>query len=187
MESINAPMLSRFLNSWLSDGAAVESADPSGTADEFPDLRDAASEIIDQVTEIAAESKFSDEQFKWTMDYHGGLLNVSHLTALHDWLIVSGLMVGNIQKKPAPASKKSTPFFQSTLKLDLMSNVFAATTTSDKEPPVKIMHDGKLVTMSATMLREARLEASKYPGCVENGMATAAAVFKIRVCLPLIF
>ncbi|KAJ6607788.1 hypothetical protein B0H10DRAFT_1955924 [Mycena sp. CBHHK59/15] len=87
------PMLSRFLNGWLTHGTTIESADPSSTADEFLDLHDAAEETINQVLYVAAQSKFSHE--------------VSHLTALHDWLITAGLMVGNTQKKPPPPPRKS--------------------------------------------------------------------------------
>ncbi|KAJ6611257.1 hypothetical protein B0H10DRAFT_1953220 [Mycena sp. CBHHK59/15] len=127
------PMLSRFLNGWLTHGTTIESADPSSTADEFLDLHDAAEETINQVLYVAAQSKFSHE--------------VSHLTALHDWLITAGLMVGNTQKKPPPAPKK---------------------VTKDNQP-VKIIHGSKLITITPAMLVEARLDPSKYPGCVESG------------------
>jgi hypothetical protein len=99
-------MLGRFLGAWLEHGNAVEAADPTHTVAGFETLYDAAVEILDQVVHSAQQSQFSDEQFGWNIQYDGGDLKISHLISLHAWLVANGLMVGNIQKKPAPAPQK---------------------------------------------------------------------------------
>ncbi|KAJ7462433.1 hypothetical protein FB451DRAFT_1180723 [Mycena latifolia] len=105
-ELINGRMLSAFVNGWLAHCTAIESADQSSTADTFPALCDAAADIIDAVLNVADTSGFSHEQFQWKMTAADGRLEVCHLVALHDWLVSTNLMVGDIQKKPAPSAKK---------------------------------------------------------------------------------
>ncbi|KAJ6463195.1 hypothetical protein DFH09DRAFT_1347305 [Mycena vulgaris] len=158
MDSITAPMLARFVKGWLTSETRVQAADPASPADGFSDLREAVADIFDMVLEVVERSKFADEQLGWRIDYEGGPMEISHFTALHDWLVTAELMVGNIQKKPVLPPK----------------NV-----TSDK-PIVKIIHDGKKVIMSRSMAIDARLTPSMYPGCVENGMAPVISVLKNR-------
>ncbi|KAJ7770366.1 hypothetical protein B0H14DRAFT_2632590 [Mycena olivaceomarginata] len=79
---------------------------PTHTVAGFETLYDAAVEILDQVVHSAQQSQFSDEQFRWNIQYDGGDLKFSHLISLHAWLVANGVMVGNIQKKPAPAPQK---------------------------------------------------------------------------------
>ncbi|KAJ7642559.1 hypothetical protein B0H17DRAFT_1216381 [Mycena rosella] len=153
-------MLSRFLNGWIAHGTAVESSkDSSRTADIFPGLRDSATEIIHHVLDFAEQSGFSHEQVKWTMEYDSGPLKISHLIALHDWLVETELMIGGIQRKPDPAAKKAA---------------------QSATPSVKISHEGKQITMTPAMLIEARTDPSSYPGCVEAGMDTVSAVLTNR-------
>ncbi|KAJ6600339.1 hypothetical protein DFH09DRAFT_1070150 [Mycena vulgaris] len=158
MDSITAPMLARFAKGWLTSETRVQAADPASPADGFSDLREAAADIFDMVQEVVERSKFAYERLGWKIDYEGGPMEISHLTALHDWLVTAELMVGNIQKKPVLPPKK---------------------VTSD-EPIVKIIHDGKKVIMSRSMAIDARLTPSMYPGCVENGMAPVISVLKNR-------
>ncbi|KAJ7102524.1 hypothetical protein B0H15DRAFT_1017643, partial [Mycena belliarum] len=154
-ESITAPMLVKFTTAWLTHGSAVEAADGTTSADTFPSLRDSAIDIIDHVLDIADQSKFSLVQLKWTMEYESGELNLEHITALRDWLVDAELMIGDLQRKPVKKVK-------------------------DKDVTVRIMHEGKWVTMTPAMLLDARMDPSKYPGCVEGGMAPVLAVLKNR-------
>ncbi|KAJ7075550.1 hypothetical protein B0H15DRAFT_806125 [Mycena belliarum] len=154
-ESITAPMLVKFTTAWLTHGSAVEAADGTTSADTFPSLRDSAIDIIDHVLDIADQSKFSLVQLKWTMEYESGELNLEHITALRDWLVNAELMIGDLQRKPVKKVK-------------------------DKDVTVRIMHEGKRVTMTPAMLLDARMDPSKYPGCVEGGMAPVLAVLKNR-------
>ncbi|KAJ7838933.1 hypothetical protein B0H14DRAFT_3699337 [Mycena olivaceomarginata] len=147
-ESISAPMLGRFLGAWLEHGNAAEAADPTHTVAGFETLYDAAVEILDQVVHSAQQSQFSDEQFGWNIQYDGGDLKFSHLISLHAWLVANRLMVGNIQKKPAPAPQKPLK----------------------DHSDVTITHNGKWVKMTQKMLGDARMDPSMYPGCVEAGM-----------------
>ncbi|KAJ6533641.1 hypothetical protein B0H19DRAFT_1081056 [Mycena capillaripes] len=156
-ESINARMMSSFLIHWLKNGAAVESADPSSTADTFPGLRDAASEIIDHISYVIEKNGLNEEELNWKLDANGPL-NTSHLVALQIWLVSCDLMVGNLQMKPPPAIKK----------------------VRRDDTPVEIINDGELITMTPGMLIEARLDPVAYPGCVEAGLETVKAVFKNR-------
>ncbi|KAJ7897859.1 hypothetical protein B0H14DRAFT_2557377 [Mycena olivaceomarginata] len=119
---------------------------------------DAAVEILDQVAHATQQSQFSDEQFGWNIQYDGGDVKFSHLISLHAWLVANGLMVGNIQKKPAPAPQK------------------APKDHSD----VTITHNGKRVKMNQKMLGEARMDPSMYPGCVEAGMDIIKEVLRNR-------
>ncbi|KAJ7143013.1 hypothetical protein C8R44DRAFT_726300 [Mycena epipterygia] len=157
-ESINSRVLTRFSNGWVTHGTAVEATGPTSTADTFPSLCDAAQDIIDQVEDVASKSNFSHSQLKWKVDCNGGPLNVSHLLALRDWLVTCDLMVANIQRKPTPVEKK----------------------VPAKTKAIKILVDGKLVTMDATMCIDARRDASMYPGCVENGMEPVKEVLTNR-------
>ncbi|KAJ7121156.1 hypothetical protein C8R44DRAFT_920916 [Mycena epipterygia] len=157
-ESINSRVLTRFSNGLVTHGTAVEATGPTSTADTFPSLRDAAQDIIDQVEDVASKSNLSHSQLKWKVDCNGGPLKVSHLLALRDWLLTCDLMVANIQRKPAPIEKK----------------VLA------KAKAIKILVDGKLVTMDATMCIDARRDASMYPGCIENGMEPVKEVLTNR-------
>ncbi|KAJ6456577.1 hypothetical protein DFH09DRAFT_1349940 [Mycena vulgaris] len=158
MDSITASMLARFVKGWLTSETRVQAAHPASPADGFSDLREAAADIFDMVLEVVERSKFAYEQLGWKIDYEGDPMEISHLTALHDWLVTAELMVGNIQKKPVLPPKK---------------------VTSD-EPIVKIIHDGKKVIMSRSMAIDARLAPSVYPGCVENGMAPVISVLTNR-------
>ncbi|KAJ6532614.1 hypothetical protein B0H19DRAFT_1081649 [Mycena capillaripes] len=156
-ESINARMMSSFLIHWLKNGAAVESADPSSTADTFPELHDAASEIIDHISYVIEKNGLNEEELNWKLDADGPL-NTSHLVALQIWLVSCDLMVGNLQMKPSPAIKK----------------------VRRDDAPVEIINDGELIKMTPGMLIEARLDPVAYPGCVEAGLETVKAVFKNR-------
>jgi hypothetical protein len=100
-DQITATMLANFVNEWLENGTAVEASEGTRTADRFIDLRDSAVDIIERVAEVEKQYGFSDDQLQWEIQYDGGPVNISHLTLLHDWLVATGLMVGNIQKKPA--------------------------------------------------------------------------------------
>ncbi|KAJ6486282.1 hypothetical protein DFH09DRAFT_1339693 [Mycena vulgaris] len=144
MDSITAPMLARFVKGWLTSESRVQAADPASPADGFLDLREAVADIFDMLG--------------WKIDYEGGPMQISHLTALHDWLVTAELMVGNIQKKPVLPPKK----------------------VANDEPVVKIIHDGKRVMMTRSMAIDARLTPSMYPGCVENGIAPVISVLKNR-------
>ncbi|KAJ6495829.1 hypothetical protein DFH09DRAFT_1103716 [Mycena vulgaris] len=163
MDSITAPMLARFAKGWLTSETRVQAADPDSPADGFSDLREAAADIFDMVLEVVERSKFAYEQLGWKIDYDVGPMKISHLTALHDWLVTAELMVGNIQKKPVLPPKK----------------------VANDEPVVKIIHDGKRVIMSRSMVIDARLTPSVYPGCVENGMAPVISVLTNRAALEL--
>ncbi|KAJ6543640.1 hypothetical protein DFH09DRAFT_1322098 [Mycena vulgaris] len=158
MDSITAPMLARFVKGWLTSETRVQAADPASPADGFSDLREAAADIFDMVLEVVERSKFAYEQLGWKIDYEGGPMQISHLTALHDWLVTAELMVGNIQKKPVLPPKK----------------------VANDEPVVKIIHDGKRVIMTRSMAIDARLTPSMYPGCVENGMTPVISVLTNR-------
>ncbi|KAF8147029.1 hypothetical protein K438DRAFT_1989995 [Mycena galopus ATCC 62051] len=161
-ESINALMMSRFLAAWLEHGSAVEVADPTHFAEREPQfnvLCKAAVEIIDLVLNIAEQSNFTDEQLGWENDYDGGEVKISHLISLHTWLVTNELMVGNIQKKPAPVVKKAR---------------------EEKRSVVKIEHEGKKITMTDSMAQQARLDPKMYPGCVEAGMEPIKEVFRNR-------
>ncbi|KAJ7146654.1 hypothetical protein C8R44DRAFT_864393 [Mycena epipterygia] len=157
-EAINGRVLTRFSNGWVTHGTAVEAKEATDTADMFPSLRDAAQDIIDQVEDVASKSNFSYSQLKWKVDCDGGPLKISHLLALRDWLVGCDLMVANIQRKPAPLEKK----------------------VPVKPKAIKILVDGKLVTMNSKMFTMARNYASMYPGCVENGMEAVKAVLTNR-------
>ncbi|KAJ7442433.1 hypothetical protein FB451DRAFT_1190561 [Mycena latifolia] len=170
-ESISGRMLADFVNGWLAHCTAIESADQSSTADTFPALCDAAADIIDAVLNVADNSGFSHEQFQWKMTAADGRLEVCHLVALHEWLVSTNLMVGDIQKKPAPAAKKG-----------IFSPGRFIQFAKPAAAPVKIYDNGGLVTMTTKMLLDARLNASDYPGCVEAGMVPVTAVLKNRVC-----
>ncbi|KAF7328180.1 hypothetical protein MVEN_02575600 [Mycena venus] len=171
-ESINAPMLARFLALWFAHGSAVEAADPDHTANKFDDLCDSATEIIDHVTDVAQRAEYSNDQFKWEIEYDGGPVKFSHLIALHNWLVDTGLMVGSIQQKPAP--KKGMMFYSS-----LMPEVNSFPVTNERTR-VKIHHDGKYIAMTQAMLTQARLEPAAYPGCVEAGIETVSEVLTNR-------
>ncbi|KAJ6542976.1 hypothetical protein B0H19DRAFT_1076999 [Mycena capillaripes] len=157
-ESITAPMLSAFLFSWLQHGTAVAAADPTSSADKFKEARDAATDIIEHIEQFSTTSGFSHEQLQWNIKNNGGHVKVSHITGLHEWLVIAGLLVGDLQQKPPPVAKK----------------------TKQAAMSVRIVHKGKTTTMTRTMLLEARLEAEKYPGCVEAGMEVITEVLKNR-------
>ncbi|KAJ7909903.1 hypothetical protein B0H13DRAFT_2329842 [Mycena leptocephala] len=109
-DSIPAKMVSRFAFKWQGEEQAIESADPGSTAEEFADLCDAATDLIDHVTEFAENSGFSPHQFNWKIDYNGGRINVSHLISLHTWLVTNSLMMPSNEQKPAPPKvKKNVP------------------------------------------------------------------------------
>ncbi|KAJ7899605.1 hypothetical protein B0H14DRAFT_3779620 [Mycena olivaceomarginata] len=132
---------------------------PTHTVAGFETLYDAAVEILDQVVHSAQQSQFSDEQFRWNIQYDGGDLKFSHLISLHAWLVANGLMVGNIQKKPAPAPQKSPK----------------------DHSDVTITHNGKRVKMTQKMLGDALMDPSMYPGFVEAGMDIIKEVLRNRV------
>jgi hypothetical protein len=48
---------------------------------------------------------------------------------------------------------------------------------------VKIIDDGKTITMTPARLTQARTNPSAFPGCVEAGLETIVEVLKNRVCL----
>ncbi|KAJ7832507.1 hypothetical protein B0H13DRAFT_2370903 [Mycena leptocephala] len=74
-DSIPAKMVSRFAFKWQGEEQAIESADPGSTAEEFADLCDAATDLIDHVIEVAENSRFSSHQFNWKINYNGGPIN----------------------------------------------------------------------------------------------------------------
>ncbi|KAF7334011.1 hypothetical protein MVEN_02306300 [Mycena venus] len=140
-DCISARMISRFQTGWLEHGAAVEAANSTQPADKYVSLRDTAIEILDHVSDFVEEHKFSDAQFRW-IEYNGGVVTFSLLTSLYNWLVTNELMVGNIQKKPVP-----------------------------RKVTVKITDvNGKRITMSSSMLNDARINPSLYPGVVEEGI-----------------
>ncbi|KAJ7931839.1 hypothetical protein B0H13DRAFT_1857495 [Mycena leptocephala] len=155
-DHITATMLANFVNKWLENATEVEATEGTRTADRFLDLRDSAVEIIERVAEVAEQYGFSDEQLQWEIQYDGGAVNISHLTSLHDWLVATGLMIGNIQMKPAV--KKA----------------------GQSAHTVKIIDDGKTVTMTPARLTQARTNPSAFPGCVEAGLETIVEVLKNR-------
>ncbi|KAJ7794000.1 hypothetical protein B0H14DRAFT_2622298 [Mycena olivaceomarginata] len=67
-------------------------------------------------------------------------------------------MVGNIQKKPAPAPQKPPK----------------------DHSDVTITHNGKRVKMTQKMLGDACMDPSMYPGCVKAGMDIIKEVLKNR-------
>ncbi|KAJ7127317.1 hypothetical protein C8R43DRAFT_957996 [Mycena crocata] len=158
--SISAPMMLSFVNAWLKNGAAVALADPTSTADDaFPVLHEAAVTIMDHVMDVAAHANLPLAQFNWAIKYDGGQVRVSHLLALYDWMVSAGLMIAIAPAQaPPPAAKKS----------------------DRRQPAINIRHDGKQVVLTSKMAREARKDPSKYPGCVEAGMAPVLAVLTNR-------
>lgn len=178
-ESINAPMLVRFLSLWIKHGTKVEAADPTQLAAKFSDLCEAAADIIDHVTDIAQRSEFSVEQLKWEIKHDGGPVKFSHLISLHDWLVTTGLMVGNIQQKPAPKKGSFVPQF-----ILKHTDIILISVVNDR-PAIKIFHDGKEVEMTAKMINDARLNPSMYPGCVEAGLDVVSEILTNRVCIWL--
>ncbi|KAF7342138.1 hypothetical protein MVEN_01801500 [Mycena venus] len=155
-DCISARMISRFQTGWLEHGTAVEAADPTQPAEKYVSLRDTAIEILDHVSDFVEEHKFSDAQFHW-IEYDGGVVTFSLLTSLYNWLVTNELMVGNIQKKPVPRK------------------------VTEDQVTVKITDEkGKRITMSSSMLNDARINPSLYPGVVEEGMDAVLEVLKNR-------
>ncbi|KAJ7890726.1 hypothetical protein B0H13DRAFT_2531021 [Mycena leptocephala] len=155
-DHITATMLANFVNKWLENATEVEATEGTRTADRFIDLRDSAVDIMEHVAEVAEQYGFSDEQLQWEIQYDGGAVNISHLTSLYDWLVATGVMIGNIQMKPAV--KKA----------------------GQSAHTVKIIDDGKTVTMTPARLTQARTNPSAFPGCVEVGLETIVEVLKNR-------
>ncbi|KAJ7875820.1 hypothetical protein B0H13DRAFT_2347961 [Mycena leptocephala] len=135
--------------------ASLSPCPPGSTAEEFADLCDAATDLIDHVTEFAENARFSPHQFNWKIDYNSGPINVSHLISLHTWLVTNSLMMPSNEQKLAPPKVK-------------------------KNVPIKIVEAGKLTTMTAAKLILARTNPTMYPGCVEAGMEAVRAVLMNR-------
>lgn len=107
-------MTTKFTNMWLSHGRAIRAADPATSADKFPDLVEAATDIIDVVVEAAKKADLSTEQLKWGVECAlGGPVKVSDVISLRAWLITSGLMVDEIQPKSAAKKGDSLSFLAS--------------------------------------------------------------------------
>ncbi|KAJ7700623.1 hypothetical protein B0H16DRAFT_1483775 [Mycena metata] len=87
---------------WLSHGRTIRVADPVTSAEKFPELVEAATNIINVVVEAAKKADLSTEQLKWGVKCAlGGPVKVSDVISLRTWLITSGLMVDEIQLKSA--------------------------------------------------------------------------------------
>ncbi|KAJ7611138.1 hypothetical protein DFH06DRAFT_1485368 [Mycena polygramma] len=157
-QSLDIRTVAKFNNSFVHHEDAVRAADPSSTAEVFMDLSDIAEELMDQVEEIGREAGLSYAQLKWKIEHAGGPLKVSDLIGLYDWLVMADYIIVAIPQKPATASPK----------------------VAKDSTAVKIYVNGIRTTMTFTMMNEARKEPSKYPGCVEAGMKTVAAVFQNR-------
>ncbi|KAJ7022450.1 hypothetical protein C8F04DRAFT_1402352 [Mycena alexandri] len=158
--SINARMISTFTTAWRTYETVLQKVNPSTTAEGFEDLYEAAIDIIDQVGKVVEDLGLSYAELKWNVEYmDGGPVKVSDLIALRHWLIASGIMVGDIQ--PAPAGAKEVKKVST-------------------EPKIKILVNGKKRTMTSAMMTEARTNPKMFPGCVEAGMKTVAAIFTNR-------
>lgn len=120
-DHITATMLANFVNKWLENATEVEATEGTRTADRFIDLRDSAVDIMERVAEVAEQYGFSDEQLQWEIQYDGGAVNISHLTSLHDWLVATGLMIGNIQMKPAVKKGAFPPAFSQIISIFFIS------------------------------------------------------------------
>ncbi|KAJ7728386.1 hypothetical protein B0H16DRAFT_1470557 [Mycena metata] len=160
-DAISPRMISTFTTHWRTYEIQLHKADPSMSAEGFEDLYEAATDIIDRVEHIVEKTGLSYAALKWNLKRatDGGPVQVSDVITLRQWLIASGAMVGDIPPAsvPAPAAKKVST-----------------------EPTIKIWVDGKKRTMTSAMMTEARKDPKAYPGCVEAGMKTVAAVLKNR-------
>jgi hypothetical protein len=85
---------------------------------------------------------------------------------------------------PAPlataATKKRCQFILSFCPT-LTSKSAASASNDDDAPAVEIMIGGKRQIMTPTMITTAWKDPKAYPGCVEAGMDTVAAILKNRV------
>ncbi|KAF7378020.1 hypothetical protein MSAN_00225900 [Mycena sanguinolenta] len=157
-DSIKPRMLTVFEKAWLAAKSTVLSADDSSPLDSSCDsLVDAATDIIDHILNEAEQWKFPPESFNWTMEFdEGGQVTAAHIMELCDWLISSNLMVGERVSDQKTAKKPA------------------------KAAEIKIYEGNKRITMTPSMLIEARTRADQYRGVVEAGMDTVHAVLKNR-------
>ncbi|KAJ7732846.1 hypothetical protein B0H16DRAFT_1732576 [Mycena metata] len=154
--SISARMVSTFMQLWITHELEVTSADPDDDTDEdFPELCEAAVEIIEHVEELAETENIAAADFKWDLEYDGSAVDFGLLVQLHKWLIICNLAVGSVEPK-APRAKKA------------------------KEPVHTFVHNGHRITLTPNIRVEARTDPSAYPGCVEAGLDIISAVLKNR-------
>ncbi|KAJ7760161.1 hypothetical protein B0H14DRAFT_2634264 [Mycena olivaceomarginata] len=158
--AITSCMTTKFTKMWDHHVRAIRAAEPSSNAEELEGLFEAATDIMDAVGLVAAQANLSSEQLKWGVEHTaGGLVQISDVIALRDWLIASDFM-------PAPLATAATKK--------------ASASNDDDAPAVEIMIGGKRQIMTPTMITTARKDPKAYPGCVEAGMDTVAAILKNR-------
>jgi hypothetical protein len=100
--AITSRMTTKFTKMWDHHARAIRAAEPSSNAEELEGLFEAATDIMDAVGLVAAQANLSSEQLKWGVEHTaGGLVQISDVIALRDWLIASDFM-------PAPLATAAT-------------------------------------------------------------------------------
>jgi hypothetical protein len=75
----------------------IRAADPSSNAEELEGLFEAATDIMDAVGVVATQANLSSEQLKWGVEHTaGGLVQISDVIALRDWLIALDFMPASL-------------------------------------------------------------------------------------------